>query len=30
MNIEVAGHHMTICRNPAVLTHLVERLAGTA
>ena len=30
MNIEVTGHHMTICRNPAVLAHLVERLAGTA
>jgi pimeloyl-ACP methyl ester carboxylesterase len=28
MNIEVDGHHMTICRNPAVLKHLVERLAG--
>jgi pimeloyl-ACP methyl ester carboxylesterase len=30
MNIEVDGHHMTICRNPAVLTHLVQRLVGTA
>jgi pimeloyl-ACP methyl ester carboxylesterase len=29
-NIEVSGRHMTICRNPAVLSHLVERLAGTA
>jgi len=28
LNIEVDGHHMTICRNPAVLTHLVERLVG--
>ncbi len=28
LNIEVDGHHMTICRNPAVLTHLVGRLAG--
>jgi len=28
MNIEVDGHHMTICRNPKVLTHLIERLAG--
>jgi pimeloyl-ACP methyl ester carboxylesterase len=28
MNIEVDGHHMTICRNPVVLKHLVERLAG--
>jgi pimeloyl-ACP methyl ester carboxylesterase len=27
LNIEVDGHHMTICRNPAVLKHLVERLA---
>ena len=30
VNIEVGGQHMTICRNPAVLTHLVQRLAGTA
>jgi pimeloyl-ACP methyl ester carboxylesterase len=29
MNIEVGGQHMTICRNPSVLTHLVQRLAGT-
>jgi pimeloyl-ACP methyl ester carboxylesterase len=26
-NIEVGGPHMTICRNPAVLTQLVHRLA---
>jgi pimeloyl-ACP methyl ester carboxylesterase len=30
MNIEVDGHHMTMCRNPAVLTHLVQRLVGEA
>jgi pimeloyl-ACP methyl ester carboxylesterase len=30
LNIEVNGHHMTICRNPAVLTHLVRRLVGEA
>jgi pimeloyl-ACP methyl ester carboxylesterase len=30
MNIEVDGHHMTMCRNPTVLTHLVERLVGEA
>lgn len=28
LNIEVTGQHMTICRNPNVLTHLVRRLAG--
>jgi pimeloyl-ACP methyl ester carboxylesterase len=28
LNIEVSGHHMTICRNPDVLSHLVQRLAG--
>ncbi len=27
-NIEVTGHHMTICRNPAVLTQLVQALAA--
>lgn len=27
LNIEVTGPHMTICRNPAVLTQLVQRLA---
>ena len=27
-NIEVTGHHMTICRNPAVLTQLVWALAA--
>jgi pimeloyl-ACP methyl ester carboxylesterase len=26
-NIEVSGHHMTICRNPMVLTQLVHALA---
>lgn len=30
LNIEIEGHHMTICRNPKVLTHLVERLAADA
>jgi hypothetical protein len=30
MNIEVDGHHMTITRNPVLLKHLVERLAGDA
>ena len=28
LNIEVSGQHMTICRNPDVLAHLVRRLAG--
>jgi pimeloyl-ACP methyl ester carboxylesterase len=28
LNIEVGGPHMTICRNPAVLTQLVHRLAA--
>ena len=27
LNIEVPGRHMTICRNPTVLTHMVQRLA---
>ena len=27
LNIEVSGPHMTICRNPTVLTRLVERIA---
>jgi pimeloyl-ACP methyl ester carboxylesterase len=27
LNVEVTGPHLTICRNPAVLTHLVQRLA---
>ena len=30
MNIEVDGHHMTICRHPIVLKHLVQRLVGDA